>query len=69
MRLVLDRALLKRARLTRALTQRDLAALAGVNPKTVEHAESGAESPRPTTIRKLAVALGVDPLHIADIVE
>jgi len=51
---------LKRLRTTAALSQRDLARLAGVSQATVVSAERGGES----TIRKLAVALGVKPVAL-----
>ena len=43
------------------MTQRDLAARAGVTQQTVARAELGQQAPRPSTVAKLAAALGVQP--------
>ena len=48
-------------RLRKVLTQRELAELAGVTQSTVALIEAGRQSPRPTTVRKLAKGLGVRP--------
>lgn len=59
---------LTRLRATRertALTQDELATLAGVSRQTVVKIEGGLE-PRPPTIRKLAKALGVQPADLMD---
>ena len=55
---------LKEWRLTKALSQRELADLAGVAQSTVALIEVGRRSPRPTTVRKLARALGLDPAKL-----
>lgn len=44
----------------RALSQRALAALAGVAPATILEAEAGRRAPYGVTVRKLAKALEVD---------
>ena len=49
----------------KALTQDELAELAGISRQTVVKIEGGQE-PRPPTIRKLAAALGVDPPDLMD---
>ena len=51
------------ARRRRALTQRELAELSNVGKPTISRIERGdfEESPRPTTVRKLADALNVEP--------
>lgn len=54
-------ARLRALRQRKALTQQELAAKAGVTRSTVARVEGGAEQPFPTTIRKLADALGVEP--------
>jgi transcriptional regulator with XRE-family HTH domain len=54
---------LHRLRLEAALSQRDLAKLAGVSPATVVKAEKG-EAIYPSTVRKLAGALGVHPREL-----
>ena len=56
---------LRAIRERKALTQDELADLAGVSRQTVVKIERGLE-PRPPTIRKLARALGVEP---ADLME
>lgn len=55
---------LRDLRLARALSQRDLAARAGVAPKTVVDLEMGRQEPRLRTIRRLAAALGVEPAEV-----
>jgi transcriptional regulator with XRE-family HTH domain len=56
---------LRAVRERKALTQDELASMAGVSRQTVLKIEGGLE-PRPPTIRKLAAALGVQP---ADLME
>ncbi len=51
-------------RLARALSQRDLAAQAGVAPKTIVDLELGRKEPHLKTIRKLSGALGVEPAEV-----
>lgn len=57
-------ASLRDIRLSRALSQRDLALKAGVSPKTIVDLEQGRQEPRLRTMRRLAEALGVAPLEI-----
>lgn len=52
---------LRALRERKALTQEELAKKAGITRATLSRLESGAENPYPSTIRKLAKALGVDP--------
>jgi transcriptional regulator with XRE-family HTH domain len=52
---------LRATRERRALSQRELADMAGVSRTTIVSLEQGADSPFPSTIRKLARALGVAP--------
>jgi transcriptional regulator with XRE-family HTH domain len=52
---------LKAVRQRKLLTQQDLAKKAGVSRPTVVRIEGGLEDPFPSTIKKLAAALGVDP--------
>ena len=56
--------ILKAKRLEAALTQQQLATLAGVDINTVGDLEKDppAKCPRPTTVWKLAKALGVAPV-------
>lgn len=49
-----------------ALTQRELATLAGVTQSTIQRLETGLQEARPSTIRKLARALGVKPVDLMD---
>ena len=55
---------LKEWRLRKALTQRELATMAGLTQSTVALIETGRQSPRPTTMRKLARALGLKPAEL-----
>jgi transcriptional regulator with XRE-family HTH domain len=57
---------LKHVRQRKALTQQQLADRAGVNRVTVARIEAGKDEPFPTTLRKLADALGVEPETLAD---
>lgn len=52
---------LQQIRETRALSRKDLADKAGVNESTIYRAERGETRLRPSTIRKLAKALDVEP--------
>ncbi len=53
---------LAQTRKRRVLSQEELATAAGVPVVTISRIETGyTEAPRPSTIRKLASALGVDP--------
>lgn len=54
---------LRRLRVRSALSQRDLADLAGVTQTTIVKAEAGNEV-RPSTVRRLAKALGVEPREL-----
>lgn len=45
----------------KALSQRDLARLARVSQFSVSKIETGQQKPRPSTVRKLAEALGLTP--------
>ena len=55
---------LRTLRERQALTQRELADLAGVSRTTIVTLEQGADSPYPSTVRKLARALGVAPAEL-----
>ncbi len=57
---------LREARVARLLSQRDLAAQAGVALKTIVDAELGRVSPRLATMRRIAEALGVEPVEIEE---
>lgn len=65
MRLSQLKALRERA----LLTQAGLAAKAGVSEVTINRIEADRHDPRFSTIRKLAVALGVPPEELSESVE
>ena len=44
-----------------ALSLRDLGKLAGVSYDAIHAIEVGKQEPRPSTVRKLAAALGIEP--------
>lgn len=67
MNLKLDADEIRRLRMTRALSQPDLANLAGVNAKTINRAELGGAL-RLSSVRKIAKALKVAPADIAQVV-
>jgi transcriptional regulator with XRE-family HTH domain len=52
---------LKRIRGIRVLSRKELAKQSDVNESTIYRAESGQTKLRPSTVRKLAQALGVPP--------
>jgi transcriptional regulator with XRE-family HTH domain len=58
------RLALKEWRLSRAMTQIELAAAAGLQPSTLIDIERGKRLPRPSTLRKLATALGLEPVDL-----
>ena len=60
---------LRELRLRRVLTQRELAQRANVAPATVVNIELGRIRPHPSTLRKLADALGVEPEELAEHLE
>jgi transcriptional regulator with XRE-family HTH domain len=55
---------LRRFRRTRVLTLRELEEESGVSYNTIWRLENGYRQARPSTIRKLAAALGVDPSEL-----
>ncbi len=55
----------RRLRELRALSQRELAALAQVSVATVNRIEGGLCKPMPRTLRRLAAALGVAPEELS----
>lgn len=57
---------LREIRERRALSQRELSKLAGVSRVTIVRLEAGGEDPYPTTVRKLATALNVDPTELME---
>jgi len=55
---------LRAARNLAFLTQRELAAKAGLTQATIARLESGRQAARPTTARRLAEALYVEPREL-----
>jgi len=58
---------LKELRGRRILTQRELQELSGVHYTTIAKLEQNQAEARPSTIRKLAAALGVTPEYLAGV--
>jgi transcriptional regulator with XRE-family HTH domain len=56
-----DMQRLRELRQQRVLTLRELESRSGVAYNTIWHLENGKRGAQPRTLRKLAVALGVDP--------
>ena len=59
-----DGARLRQLRLERALTQRELCLLAGVSQDALSRLENERRPAHPSTIRRLAEALGVEPTEL-----
>ena len=57
---------IRRLRDARALTQQELAARAGITVAALSRIERNNAEPRPTTRRKLAKALEVDPAELVE---
>lgn len=57
---------LRKLRRARGLTQQELGKLAGVTQHTVSELENGKQEPHPSTIRKLASALGVSTVRLIE---
>ena len=55
---------LKEVRNSKFLSQEDLAEQSGVAASTIVRIEQGVVVPNPSTLRKLATALGVDPSEL-----
>jgi len=56
---------LRRLRIERFLSQRELARQAGLHPITLVRLEGGATAPTTRSVRALAAALGVEPRQLA----
>ena len=56
-----DGSKLRELRLRRALTLRELGVQSGVAYDSINAIELGRQQPRPSTVRRLAEALGVSP--------
>ena len=59
-------ARIRDARRRNVLTQREVAELAGLPRVTLVRIEGGKQRPRPSTLRKLAKALGVKPQDLLE---
>jgi transcriptional regulator with XRE-family HTH domain len=59
-----DGTRLRRLRRERALSQRDLTRMTGIAFDTISRLETGKQRAQPRTIRKLAEALGVEPIEL-----
>ena len=55
---------LRELRTLNALTQEELAGKAGITATALSRIERNEAEPRPSTLRKLAAALGVEPRHL-----
>jgi transcriptional regulator with XRE-family HTH domain len=55
---------LRRLRRERALSQRELSSRMGIAFDTISRLETGKQRAQPRTIRKLADALGVEPIEL-----
>ena len=55
---------LKRWRMRRAMTQIQLAERCGLSPATIVRIERNQREPQPSTLRKLADALDIDPSEL-----
>ncbi|MFT4040694.1 MAG: helix-turn-helix transcriptional regulator [Thermomicrobiales bacterium] len=63
----MDGAQLRRWRLARTMSVRGLAEKSGVNHSAISEIERGRRSPHPSTIGKLADALGIDPKELVKV--
>nr|MBA3414109.1 helix-turn-helix transcriptional regulator [Chloroflexia bacterium] len=59
-----DGGRLRAARERQLLTLRALAAKSGVQFHTIHAIETGKQEPRPSTLRKLCDALGIEPTEV-----
>ena len=57
---------LRTVRERKALTQRELAERSGVTAVQISRIENGEANPYPSTVRKLAAALNVEPHDLMD---
>ena len=60
----IDGSRLKQLRRQRALSQQDLERMTGVVQSTISRLEANQRPARPSTVRKLAEALGVEPQEL-----
>lgn len=57
---------LRSLRERKALTQRELAEKAGITHVQISRLENESAEPHPSTVRKLAAALGVEPAELME---
>jgi transcriptional regulator with XRE-family HTH domain len=62
----LDGRRLRAARLRKMMTLRDLSAATGVAFDTISRLENGLQRARPSTVKRLAGALGIEPTDLVD---
>lgn len=60
---------LRELRAGKLLSIRALALAAGVSPQTIVAIEAGRRAPRFVTMRKIAAALAVEPVEVAEFAE
>jgi transcriptional regulator with XRE-family HTH domain len=60
----LDSVRLRQLRLEQALTQRALSQMTGVSEDAISRLENGLRHAKPSTIRRLAQGLGVEPREL-----
>lgn len=60
---------LRQVRLSKGMSQEDVAAAAGLHPTWISHLESGRENPAWGTVRRLAVALEMPLGELAALAE
>ena len=60
----IDGMRLRRLRLERALTQQELSQMTGIAQDSISKLERGYRPPLPSTVRKLAEALAVEPIEL-----
>jgi len=58
---------IRELRLRKLLSQRELAERAGVSETTIVKLELGATRPHPSTLRKIAAALGIEAEEMAQL--
>ncbi len=63
---MVDGQVLRALRLAKFMTQQELAQQSGVSAWTISHLETGVGSCQVSTVRKLAKALGVQPVTLVE---
>ncbi len=65
--LVMDGEQVRSLREEKGMSQREFAVASGVSKKTLVNVEAGKMHRRPSTVRKIGAALGVDPRSLATV--